>query len=668
MGGKSERKFDIKFFQFLKNNKIVIAGSLLWLLFSMSMLVVYKNEWQVAMVQPQVVYTEGKTRELTGTEGVLLEDGKNVSQKIRVKSNEMQGISLYLDTTAVEHKELLKVELQKGENGDKVHTWTYDLNQENRSGFFDFGLEKPMKIEEGEEFIINFSVESEGEVQSRFIEVEKDFDTETALAVDGTQEDEIVPYRVTNGNYANLKFFAFAFYIGGSLAILGICVLLVKKKPLEWMFVGCALVLGILYLFVIPPFVVPDEPAHFVTVYEESSQILGEPTSDAEDNILVEKDAWGNRTTVSREAYMHFMQGTLGKIDSSDEMVSTRTSLSKLHPGYIPQVLGVTLARMLDMNGAQLVLLGRVFALLWYCFIMFWALRFIPIGKVTLFIIGIFPMTMQQVVSYNYDSVLFGVCFFLFAYLFRLIYEDEKLKWTNILIIACIVVAIASIKFVYLPILILALFIPCAKFGGKKKKSMVACGTILLGGIVSMAVKLSAVQGALSSGSAPGGTKVSLDYCLNNLGAVIQIFYRTLERRVSEYFSQMIASPLGWLEIGVPSIIIIALTVILLLSLIQRKEENYTVSAGMRWTSIITFAGVSAVIIMVLFLDHTSVHDTLIQGVQGRYFLPILPMIIVMLQNNNITIKKRIDHYLILFSVYLNCMTLYFVTLVGIGR
>ena len=104
MGGKSKRKFDIKFFQFLKNNKIVIAGSLLWLLFSMSMLVAYKNEWQVAMVQPQVVYTEGKTSELTGTEGVLLEDGKNVSQKIRVKSTEMQGISLYLDTTAVEHE------------------------------------------------------------------------------------------------------------------------------------------------------------------------------------------------------------------------------------------------------------------------------------------------------------------------------------------------------------------------------------------------------------------------------------------------------------------------------------------------------------------------------------------------------------------------------------
>ena len=56
-----------------------------------------------------------------------------------------------------------------------------------------------------------------------------------------------------------------------------------------------------------------------MTVYEESSQILGEPTSDAEDNILVEKEVWGNRTTVSREAYMHFMQGTLGKIDSSDE-------------------------------------------------------------------------------------------------------------------------------------------------------------------------------------------------------------------------------------------------------------------------------------------------------------------------------------------------------------
>ena len=124
------------------------------------------------------------------------------------------------------------------------------------------------------------------------------------------------------------------------------------------------------------------------------------------------------------------MEGALGQSESVTEEVVTRAPITEsLHPGYLPQIIGVLFAEFLSLNYEQILLVGRLFALLWYCLVIFWAVKLMPFGKVFLLIAAILPMTMQQVVSYNYDSVLIGICFLAIAYLLNLICTKRMVKW-----------------------------------------------------------------------------------------------------------------------------------------------------------------------------------------------------------------------------------------------
>ena len=89
-------------------------------------------------------------------------------------------------------------------------------------------------------------------------------------------------------------------------------------------------------------------------------------------------------------------------------------------------------------------------------------------------------MTLQQVCSYNYDSVLFTRSFFMFAYLLYLVYEKEKINKIDIALVTLSSIIIATIKFVYLPILGLGLLIPREKFTLKHGKILVILMLVVL--------------------------------------------------------------------------------------------------------------------------------------------------------------------------------------------
>lgn len=464
-----------------------------------------------------------------------------------------------------------------------------------------------------------------------------------------------------------LKYFWLALYLGMTLVLAVICTLFVRKVRIEWIFVAASLLIGIIFLFVIPPFSGPDEGSHFVTAYAQSGELLGEKVYDDEGNIVVASEVlWDTgKWSPTKETYIQFMLGALGQTEVVHEELATRPPLAASFLGYAPQVLGITVARLLRMNHEQLLLLGRLFALLWYCFVMFWALKWMPIRKGMLFIVGILPMTMQQVVSYNYDSVLFGACFFVIAYLLHLLYDIDKIRLRDIIILAAAVIVIGAIKFIYLPVIGLAVLIPKEKFGGIKKKTAAGAGVIALSVVTIMITKLSTLWHAVSTQPAQAGEPVvySLADGASSPLLVIRLCYRTVERQLSDYIAGMTASPLGYPDIGVhiPDAIVLGLVFVLVFGVLQAEPEriHFTRSLKLYMGALVGLVGI---LVMLALFTCTGVGSDEIWGIQGRYFLPVLPLFLLMLQNDVIVIRKNLDKYLILFVGYLDCMAAFFYT------
>ena len=117
---------------------------------------------------------------------------------------------------------------------------------------------------------------------------------------------------------------------------------------------------------------------------------------------------------------------------------------------------------------------------------------------------------------------------------------------------------------------------------------------------------------------------------------------RTLVETGSWYWQTMIGSSLSWLNVPVHGYLILVLTICLFLSVFPIKEKNEVLVARKQkiWISMILFCGI--VLIILSMLHWTNVGSDLFQGVQGRYFLPILPLFLLMFRGKGIILEKHV--------------------------
>ena len=156
------------------------------------------------------------------------------------------------------------------------------------------------------------------------------------------------------------------------------------------------------------------------------------------------------------------------------------------------------------------------------------------------------------------------------------IYTDRKITIFDWLIIIVIVISIASIKFVYLPILGLALLIPKEKFGNRIGKIVGSLSIVLIAIFVTLYTRLLDYGEAYiaSAKDVVEPTKFTIAYCIDNPASVLGIFYRTIERQSSRFLSEMMGTSLGYLNINIPQIFAIAFLILLLLSIINKSSEK----------------------------------------------------------------------------------------------
>ena len=86
----------------------------------------------------------------------------------------------------------------------------------------------------------------------------------------------------------------------------------------------------------------------------------------------------------------------------------------------LEQVIKIALGRLLHLNSVPTFYLGRMMNLLLFAILGMLAVRKMPFGKNILFATALLPLTLQQVASYSYDSVIIAFAFYYVATCFDL--------------------------------------------------------------------------------------------------------------------------------------------------------------------------------------------------------------------------------------------------------
>ncbi len=439
-------------------------------------------------------------------------------------------------------------------------------------------------------------------------------------------------------------------------------------KP-EWAFLFTGGVLAVFYLFLLPPLSVPDEEVHYKEAYYHLNRIMGK--EQTENKVLMDLEDFNGmnqfETTPSLSAYDRVKEAIKEKGREKGGVEVERFDTQAPVVTYLPGMAGIFLGKALGLNGVAVIYLGRICSILFYLFMMYWFIRLMPVGKGAAFIAAILPMTIQQCCSYSYDSVVIEIAFLYLAVLLGLIYKEKPIqKWQIVLYILFMVILSVSKGGTYMPLCLLTMLIPVSRFKDKKQKwifvgimAAIAIGAFLTS-TLSYVLYVAAPTAEQAADSYLEGKAYGAAGLLREPLTFIFLAVRTLLQSGDGFLETMLGMQLGWLNIFVSRIIIYGLLLLMILSVLKCEEENsMEVSLGQKISYAIVAMMSVAMVFVSMFMSWTPENSTEIPGIQGRYFLPLLPIMLMLFRSRNILAKTDKSRTYMFCAVCLQCGAIY---------
>ncbi len=432
-----------------------------------------------------------------------------------------------------------------------------------------------------------------------------------------------------------------------------------EKVRLARGFVLVALVCGMLLTFFLPPFNAPDETAHFINAYAMSQGNL--IPEEYEGQLVRMVPAYYKKYT---DQYPGTMKGAYnpGRYyywdmyrESKDWESHVDNTLVPVDnaitsTGYIfsaaAMKIGTALTNLLIIREGvypyNQELMGRIGNLLFYILVIYFAIMRAPHFNKTILLIGLMPMSLFQGASLSYDAVLIPVSLYFCALILDLHSEPEKtISTPDILKVMMCVFLIAGIKFgAYIPLAALLLTVPKTKYGSTKRMILCIAG-VIISAFIGYLPTIIANSKAAALGAVYGATTKApeqKEWVLSNLGSMPHLFLYTIIMRRYTYIYGFWGE-LGWLDTSFP-IPMMIMGYVILMTVTISETASYTLWERKRWKNLFSLAGglISMIGIMLgmyfyCTADAVGIGVPIIEGVQGRYFIPLFMWFVLAVSN-----------------------------------
>lgn len=406
-----------------------------------------------------------------------------------------------------------------------------------------------------------------------------------------------------------------------------------RRAAPEKPFALLALLFGLAYLLLITPLSVPDEDHHYRMSCVLSNFLLfrwQEPWLVPEGYL--DYTGWIAHQNVS-SGYLRVLSDLFAPL-AAGEMVQAESTLGwGFYLPYLPQTVGVAAGRLLGLGIVPVFLLGRLCNLLFYTLCVYLAVRRAPRYKVTLGVAALLPMAMQQAASFSYDGYTNGIALCFTAQLLGCMLEEGRLPRRDFWRLLALSMLLAPAKVMYVPLVALVLLIPARRFRSPWRK-WAWLGWLLV--CAALTVLLFQTAGILRVG-ASGGDGInwegehnySLVYVLEHPGTVALIFWNTIRYCWFNWLYTLVGGALSGLSLLLPANTFYTWAGFALVSGSGLAERERLLGAGQRLAFLAAGACVMLLCMGVMLLSWTSESQTIIQGVQGRYFLPTAAVLFI---------------------------------------
>jgi uncharacterized membrane protein len=403
----------------------------------------------------------------------------------------------------------------------------------------------------------------------------------------------------------------------------------------ERAFLVLALAYCLPFFLLYPPFQAPDEPYHFYRAYQISEGQLS-PIAPGELDVPTSLVMVAN--AFNHLPFQPQHKTSWGQIRAQlarplESEARTRTMGAWWYPptAYAPQALAIAIGRLFGAGPLWLFYLARLAGLAFALAVIHYALRIAPALQRSLLVIALLPMTLAQLSSLSADVQLISCSFLLIALLLRLIFDDGARVDRRTFVWLAVVAALVTLaKPFYLAPLALLLAVDPRKAGGRARLvgAFAAIATIAVG----IWFGWSEITTRVSFHGAPTQETIVAEQPGRFLSVMISNF-----NTKGYWYLETFIGKAGWLDVALPPLLVFFCLVFLVI-VILTDTPPVEVRAWTRFLAAASYLAAMIGISYVMYLVYTPVGSGAIEGIQGRYLIPVAPLAALAMANRRIRV------------------------------
>ena len=390
---------------------------------------------------------------------------------------------------------------------------------------------------------------------------------------------------------------------------------------------------GLLLLALTPPFQVPDEPSHFYRAYAVSEgHFMPRFQRGSPGNMLpaaIYECVKGYLRLVRMEethvSWSEIRQSRQVRINPDRRAFHHSPFIAK-YPAvaFLPQASGIALARVFSDRPLDMMYAGRAVNLLIAVACIAVAIAVAPFMRWTLTLLALMPMTLFLRSSLSPDATSTALALLAFAIALRLLVRAAPADLARLTAIS---VVLSMIK-PYGPVAFLSL----ASREVWASRRLRWWALVLIAATTAATIYLALYSLRFQVPWANADPVKQMAVVAGDPIRFVCLAADDYRRNLPAYASQFVGN-LGWLNNPLPVWVVIAYLAMLVLTALFDGSPDAKFSVAQRLWSAVLAAVLALIVSLADYLHWTAVGAAGIEGVQGRYLIPIAPLLLVILSS-----------------------------------
>ncbi len=399
-----------------------------------------------------------------------------------------------------------------------------------------------------------------------------------------------------------------------------------KGFALEKIFLLAVIPLGVLFVAAMPCGESPDDLTHYYRIYGITDGMIDVPADGENANgSLVPTDARrGFFINPAPGNYSRIKEALFLRYGSNKEFVAYPASAIYNPICYFPQVIGVMIGKIFR-NAVIEAYLARLLNFGFFVYLVYLAIRITPIGKKTVFLLALLPSSLQEATSLSPDALTIGLSIYFISLVLSIRTRENKITKKELITLGVAAIVLSLCKIVYAPIILVMLIIPPKKFGGRKSKILKLIAILFVAAVVNGIWLYFAGRHLTEIREGVNGVE-QVKFILGHPISYVRILVSSIAVNSRFYLVSGLGGLLGPLAIELPEIYILILYPLVVYTIYRDSR-----SVGIKMEEALVFWGVILCVMVLIFtalyIQWTPVRGQTIEGVQGRYLLPLVPLL-----------------------------------------